>query len=52
MDTQLAGKFIGMYVNDFTRDYCETSREAIREFLKRARDRGYIDRTPAVEFVS
>jgi 1,4-dihydroxy-6-naphthoate synthase len=52
MDTQLAGKFIGMYVNDFTRDYGETGREAIREFLKRARDRGYIDRTPAVEFVS
>ncbi|MEY2548123.1 MAG: 1,4-dihydroxy-6-naphthoate synthase [Verrucomicrobiota bacterium] len=52
MDTQLAGKFIGMYVNDFTRDYGEIGREAIREFLKRARDRGYIDRTPAVEFVS
>jgi 1,4-dihydroxy-6-naphthoate synthase len=51
MDTNLAGKFIGMYVNDFTRDYGETGREAIREFLKRARDRGYIDRTPAVEFV-
>ncbi|MEY2506955.1 MAG: 1,4-dihydroxy-6-naphthoate synthase [Verrucomicrobiota bacterium] len=52
MDTVLAGKFIGMYVNDFTRDYGDTGREAIREFLKRARDRGYIDRTPAVEFVS
>jgi 1,4-dihydroxy-6-naphthoate synthase len=52
MDTQLAGKFIGMYVNDFTRDYGDTGRKAIREFLKRARDRGYIDRTPAVEFVS
>jgi 1,4-dihydroxy-6-naphthoate synthase len=51
MDTQLAGKFIGMYVNDFTRDYGETGREAIREFLKRARDRGYIDRTAAVEFL-
>jgi 1,4-dihydroxy-6-naphthoate synthase len=52
MNKQLAGKFIGMYVNDFTRDYGETGRRAIREFLKRARDRGYIDRTPAVEFVS
>src|SRR4051812_28487412 len=51
MDAQLAGKFILMYVNDFTRDYGETGREAIREFLKRARDRGYIDRTPAVEFL-
>ena len=51
MDTQLAGKFIGMYVNDFTRDYGETGRKAIREFLRRAHDGGYIDRTPAVEFV-
>jgi 1,4-dihydroxy-6-naphthoate synthase len=51
MDAHLAGKFIGMYVNDFTRDYGETGRQAIREFLKRARDRGYIDRTPAVEFI-
>jgi 5,8-dihydroxy-2-naphthoate synthase len=51
MDAQLAGKFIGMYVNDFTRDYGETGRQAIREFLKRASDRGYIDRTPAVEFI-
>jgi 1,4-dihydroxy-6-naphthoate synthase len=51
MDAKLAGKFIGMYVNDFTRDYGETGRNAIREFLKRARDGGYIDKTPAVEFV-
>lgn len=51
MDTNLAGKFIGMYVNDFTRDYGESGREAIRQFLNRAFDRGYIDKTPAIEFV-
>jgi 1,4-dihydroxy-6-naphthoate synthase len=51
MDASLAGKFIGMYVNDFTRDYGETGRNAIREFLKRARDGGYIDKEPIVEFV-
>jgi 1,4-dihydroxy-6-naphthoate synthase len=51
MDASLAGKFIGMYVNDFTRDYGEAGRNAIREFLKRAHDAGYIDRTPVVEFV-
>ena len=51
MDTNLAGKFIGMYVNDFTRDYGETGRKAIREFLKRARAGGYIDKEPKVEFV-
>jgi 1,4-dihydroxy-6-naphthoate synthase len=51
MDTQLAGKFIGMYVNDFTRDYGETGREAIRRFLNRAAEAGYIAKTPAVEFL-
>ena|ERR1051326_2774814 len=51
MDTNLASKFIGMYVNDFTRDYGENGRQAIREFLNRAADRGYIDKTPAIEFV-
>jgi 1,4-dihydroxy-6-naphthoate synthase len=51
MDAKLAGKFIGMYVNDFTRDYGDTGRKAIREFLKRARDGGYIDKEPVVEFV-
>jgi len=51
MDTNLAGKFIGMYVNDFTRDYGESGREAIRKFLNRAADAGYIAKTPAIEFV-
>jgi 1,4-dihydroxy-6-naphthoate synthase len=51
MDTQLAGKFIGMYVNDFTRDYGETGREAIRCFLNRAAHAGYIAKTPAFEFL-
>ena len=51
MDAQLAGKFIGMYVNDFTRDYGETGREAIRKFLTRASDAGYIEKTPAIEFI-
>ncbi|MFN2624032.1 MAG: MqnA/MqnD/SBP family protein [Chthoniobacterales bacterium] len=51
MDTNLAGKFIGMYVNDYTRDYGESGRQAIREFLNRASNRGYIDKTPAIEFV-
>jgi 1,4-dihydroxy-6-naphthoate synthase len=51
MDANLAGKFIGMYVNDFTRDYGQTGRRAIREFLSRASDRGYLGKTPAIEFV-
>jgi 1,4-dihydroxy-6-naphthoate synthase len=50
MDAGLAGKFIGMYVNDYTRDYGETGRRAVREFLRVAHERGYITKVPAVEF--
>jgi 1,4-dihydroxy-6-naphthoate synthase len=50
MDANLAGKFIGMYVNDYTRDYGETGRKAVRDFLETAHQRGYIKEKPAVEF--
>jgi 1,4-dihydroxy-6-naphthoate synthase len=51
MDAALASKFIGMYVNDYTRDYGERGREAIRRFLGEARAAGYIKQDVAVEFV-
>jgi 1,4-dihydroxy-6-naphthoate synthase len=51
MNADLAGKFISMYVNEFTRDYGEIGRAAIRKFLGDARDKGYIDAPIAVEFV-
>ena len=51
MDQHLAGKFIRMYVNEFTRDYGETGRAAIRKFLHAARHAGYIDTPVDVEFV-
>lgn len=51
MDDRLASKFIGMYVNDYTRDYGELGRKAIREFLGRARASGYLEREVALEFV-
>jgi 1,4-dihydroxy-6-naphthoate synthase len=51
MNQQLADKFIGMYVNDFTRDYGETGRAAIRRFLGDANRSGYIDNLEKVEFV-
>lgn len=50
MDAQLAGKFIGMYVNDFTREYGEAGRKAVRQFLQTAHERGYIEKKPTVEF--
>lgn len=50
MDSNLAGKFIGMYVNDYTRDYGATGRKAVREFLQTAHRHGFIEKEPAVEF--
>jgi 1,4-dihydroxy-6-naphthoate synthase len=51
MDAKLAGKFIGMYVNEFTRDYGEVGRDAIRKFLVEAHNKGYTDAPIEVEFV-
>jgi 1,4-dihydroxy-6-naphthoate synthase len=52
MGSDLASKFIGMYVNEFTCDYGEVGREAIRRFLGEAREHGYIDREISIEFVT
>src|ERR1700736_610492 len=51
MNKRLADKFIGMYVNDFTRDYGEKGRSAIRRFLSDAKHAGYIDNEAEIEFV-
>jgi 1,4-dihydroxy-6-naphthoate synthase len=51
MDAALASKFIGMYVNDYTRDYGEKGRAAIRAFLEAAHKGGFISQLPEVEFV-
>jgi 1,4-dihydroxy-6-naphthoate synthase len=52
MDAALASKFIGMYVNDYTRDYGAGGRAAIREFLRAGSARGYVPATGALEFVA
>jgi 1,4-dihydroxy-6-naphthoate synthase len=51
MDANLADKFIGMYVNEFTRDYGEVGRAAIRKFLGDAWQAGYIKNSVELEFV-
>jgi len=51
MDANLAGKFIGMYVNDYTRDYGPTGRRAVREFLQMADRRGFLEKAPTIEFI-
>jgi 1,4-dihydroxy-6-naphthoate synthase len=50
MNADLAGKFIGMYVNEFTRDYGQTGRAAIRKFLGDAHAAGYIKNPIELEF--
>jgi 1,4-dihydroxy-6-naphthoate synthase len=52
MEVPLADEFIGMYVNDYTLDYGEKGRAAIREFLGRAADRGLVPRLDKLEFVN
>jgi len=51
MDVPLADEFIGMYVNDYTLDYGEVGREAIRRFLGTAAEHGLIPPVNEIEFV-
>ena len=46
-----ADAFVGMYVNDWTLDYGERGRLAVRKLLERGIDAGIIDRPVTVEFV-
>jgi 1,4-dihydroxy-6-naphthoate synthase len=51
MGLDLADRFVGMYVNHWTLDYGEKGREAIRQFLGRAHERGLIPHRQDLEFV-
>jgi 1,4-dihydroxy-6-naphthoate synthase len=51
MDRALADKFVGMYVNEWTLDYGERGREAVRRLLNEAHSAGIIPNPVAVEFV-
>ncbi len=50
LDRGLADVFVGMYVNDWTLDYGDRGREAIRQFLSRGVASGVIPRDVTVEF--
>lgn len=52
LDLELADRFIGMYVNDYTRDYGVTGRKAITTFLTAASEAGLIPAPVELEFVS
>jgi 1,4-dihydroxy-6-naphthoate synthase len=51
MEERLTDKFVGMYVNDYTIDYGERGRRAVRLLLERAHEAGIIPRPVELEFV-
>jgi 1,4-dihydroxy-6-naphthoate synthase len=51
LDHGMADRFIGMYVNELTLDYGDRGRQAVREFLDRAHDKGLIPAPVDLEFV-
>lgn len=51
MDTNLADKFVGMYVNDWTLDYGDKGKEAIQLFLDMAFERKLLPTRCIAEFI-
>jgi 1,4-dihydroxy-6-naphthoate synthase len=51
LDTQLADRFVGMYVNELTCEYGEEGRQAVSELLRRAEELGTYEQPVRVEFV-
>lgn len=51
LDRSKADTFVGMYVNDWTLDYGDRGRRAVRLFLERGVQAGLITRPVTVEFV-
>ncbi|HEU4989702.1 MAG TPA: MqnA/MqnD/SBP family protein [Gemmatimonadaceae bacterium] len=52
LDRSRADTFVGMYVNDWTLDYGQRGREAVRLLLERGADAGVIPHRVQVEFVA
>ena len=51
LERSRADTFVGMYVNDWTLDYGDRGRQAVRLFLNRGHDSGFIPKRVNVEFV-
>ncbi|HEY0005363.1 MAG TPA: MqnA/MqnD/SBP family protein [Pyrinomonadaceae bacterium] len=51
MSTELADRFVAMWVNDLTLDYTERGRRAVRLLLSEGFERGIIPRSVEVDFV-
>ena len=52
MDTELADKFVAMYVNQWTLSYGEKGQQAVRELIERGTKAGLLPEPPTVEFLS
>ncbi len=51
LDNAKADKFVGMYVNDWTRDFGDRGRESVRLFLERGHAAGVLPELVVPEFV-
>jgi 1,4-dihydroxy-6-naphthoate synthase len=51
LDRGQADQFVGMYVNDWTLDFGERGREAVRQFLAMGHERGVLPNLVTPEFV-
>ena len=51
MGADLADRFVGMYVNDWTLDYGDRGREAVRAFVKAGVDAGLVPDPGEIDFV-
>ena len=52
MDTELADRFVGMWVNELTLDYTDRGRRAVQRLLDEGAQRGIIPQHVEVSFVS
>ena len=52
MDTELADKFVGMYVNKWTLGYGEKGKQAVRDLIERGTAAGLLPGPPSVEFLA
>ena len=50
-DPERSDRFVGMYVNDWTRDYGERGRAAVQRLLDRGFDAGLLPQRVIAEFV-
>jgi 1,4-dihydroxy-6-naphthoate synthase len=52
LDPELTDRFVGMYVNELTRDYGDRGRRAIERFLDEGATAGLVPRVRSLEFVN